>query len=322
MPLAGAAAGPTATLITGLAGAAATGISAATAPSAQVSGVIALPPELEAEQLRLIEQAIGDADKERKRSLAIADTLESRANIEAQVARGLLPREQALKEITRQNETIARTFGEEILNQVRTLSPALTREAEQLINQPLQEFKDPQVERELEQGKAALEERLVKELGPGYATSEAGIRALRAFDQGATELRSSTSRNVRNERTGRLSAVADVALRQGQSLFAGRESATGALAGGIYAGDQASKNLLEAQDARLKAADLGRLPFGLLQQFGAQRLSSDVKYGLQRFRGDAGTFGGRGFIDPNAPKPALSTDPFANRKPFGGTYSG
>lgn len=275
------------------------------------AGSIYLPPELEERQLELLNQAIEDFQRERARSMAIADSLESRARLQESVSRGLIPSEEAFKQITKQNEQLALAYGGELLKQVNELSGGITAEAKKLLTTPYQDFKDPTVERDIENGRVQLEEQLARQLGPGYAQSEAGIRALRAFEEGATNLRVQGSREA-VDRLGKISAVAS---NQFESLTRGRLAAEGSLVSGLYAGDKSFENLSNAQNQRYTAAQASLIPFAALQQFGQQNLSDDIveaiksgRYGKNfesdlekkraEFGGGQGTFGALSGINP------------------------
>lgn len=299
----GAAAGGvglgTATLVTGLAGAATTGLGLALQDTPTPAGLVKLPPELEQQQLDIIQQSIDDYQRERDRATAIASTLENRANMQAQVASGLIPQQQALQEITRQNEQIAKQFGTQILgltNQLGAdssfgigLENDIRAQAQRLVTGNYEDFKDPTVEREIQDGEQQMRERLARQLGPGWENSEAGMRAMEAFRQGSAELRS----NTRNQEVQRLGALTGVAqgTRQSQlalldSLQSGRNTAQGTLAAGIYAQNPASQNLIQAQQVGQQALNLGQVPFGQIQSFGQQELSGDILNAIQN--GNAG----------------------------------
>lgn len=299
-------------------GAAAQGLGAALQDDPRQAGIVRLQPELENKQLEIISQAIADAQRERERALAISQTLEDRARAQQAVAQGLVPRAEALSAITRQNEELAQRFGADITRTLDQLSSdtlgALNLDVEKDIRsqiqkelgQPLQEFKDPTVERELSEGRQRLEEQLMRTLGPGYANSDQGRRAMQMFDQSAVELRSRTSRESRNENVTRLGQFAQIAgstkqsqlaargsiLNTGQLLFQGRETTQDRLGQGIYAENAALDQLRQASALGQQAATIGQQPFGLLQQFGQQELSRDITRGIER-----GDFGNIGFND-------------------------
>jgi len=279
----------TATLVTGLAGAGVTGLGLALQDTPTPVGLVKLPPELEQQQLDIIQQSISDYQRERERAQAISGVLEQRANLQAQVASGLIPQQQALQTITRQNEQIAQQFGTQILgitNQMSAdsgfgvgLENDIRTQAQRLATGNYEDFRDPTVEREIAQGEQQLREQLARQLGPGYQNSEAGIRALEAFRQGTSELRS----NARNEAVQRLGTLTGVAQGTRASqlgllnyLQGGRDNAQQALAAGIYAQNPASQNLVQAAQLGQQALNLGQVPFGQLQSFGQQQLSGDI----------------------------------------------
>lgn len=307
-----AAALPGIALGTGIAGSVAQGIGAATSGGGP-SGLVKLPPEMEAKQIAILEQSIQDYERERTRTQAIADSLQQRSQLELDVSQGLIPKQDALAALTRQNEQIAKTFGDEVLGVVNNLSQDtvgalgfdlekdIRQEAQRLTGQRFEEFKDPQVERELVEGRARLEEELARRLGPGYATSEAGRRALSAFDQGGTELRSRVSRETRGAEVNRLGGLASIAgatkqsqlagrqsqMQFGELLFRGREASQDRLGQGFGISQQAQAGLGRAAQLGQSTTELGRVPFGLLQQFGSQDLSGDIRDAIE-----SGQFGG------------------------------
>lgn len=287
---------------------------AMTAEEQRTPGIVELPPEMEQEQIRIIQQSIEDFEKERARAAAVADQLYTRAQIESQVAEGLIPRREALEAITRQNEDIAQRFGDDILKTVDSLSKDtigalgydlekdIRQQAQKELQQPFSEFKDPQVERELEEGQIKLEEELARRLGPGYANSEAGIRALNAFKQGATELRTRVSRETRAESVNRLGALSNIAgqtkqsqlagrqsqMNFGELLFRGREASQDRLNQGFATASSVRQGMVQASQFGQQALNLSNIPFGQIQSFGQQELSDDIKNALQR-----GQYGGR-----------------------------
>ncbi len=293
---------------TAAAGVASTAIGAALQSDEKNPSIVKLPPELENQQLELISQAINDAKNERERSFAIANALEERARAQQAVAQGLIPRAEALATITRQNEELAQRFGVELERTLDQLSgdtlgaldygveKDIRSKIQTELGQDLQEYKDPTVERELEDGRRRLEEQLIQQLGPGYATSDQGRRAMQMFDQSATELRARTSRDFRMENAQRLGIFSQVAgqtkasqlagrgsiLQTGELLFKGRETTQDRLNAGIYAENPALANLSAAAEMGVNAAQIGKIPFSLLQQFGQQDISSDTWEGIQK----------------------------------------
>lgn len=307
---------------TAAAGVASTAIGAALQSDEKNPSIVKLPPELENQQLELISQAINDAKNERERSFAIANALEERARAQQAVAQGLIPRAEALATITRQNEELAQRFGVELGRTLDQLSgdtlgaldygveKDIRSKIQTELGQDLQEYKDPTVERELEDGRRRLEEQLIQQLGPGYATSDQGRRAMQMFDQSATELRARTSRDFRMENAQRLGIFSQVAgqtkasqlagrgsiLQTGELLFRGRETTQDRLNAGIYAENPALANLSAAAEMGVNAAQIGKIPFSLLQQFGQQDISSDTWNGIKE-----GNFAGLGFGNYETP---------------------
>jgi hypothetical protein len=296
----------TAAAIIGATGAVASGVGGALAPGG--SPQAKLPPEMEAQQLEIIQQSIDDMNKERERTSAIADTLTERGNLLIEVEKGLIPEKDALARITKQNQLIAEKFGSEILTQVGELSGDLGFESKlreagvDMLGKPLAEYKDPTVEREISEGKQALTEQLQHDLGPGWATSDAGIRAMRQFDQSSTEMRATASRSVRSEELGKLTALTNVGasvvgtrLNAGQGLFQGRQSAFNDLMAGMNS--SAGRNMLTtASQTGATTLDMGNTAFGQMTSFGQQNLSGDIIKSIEggNFMPEFQTFGEAG----------------------------
>jgi len=268
---------------------------AGTAIEASQGGMprVKLPPEMEAQQLEIIQESIDQAQLEAEKTGAISQSLFERGQTLMDVEQGLIPEKEALQKITQQNQIMAERFGDEILDQIGELSKDLDFESKlrdygvDMLGKPLEEFKDPTVEREISEGRIALEEQLTKQLGPGWQNTESGIRALRAFEQSSTEMRSDASREIRAEEMG----VYNTLLGAGQSIvgtrtgagsqmFQGRQAAYGNLLAGMNS--NAGANMFATgTNITGERMQYGNIPFSQMQQFGSQDLSGDIKGAIE-----------------------------------------
>jgi len=273
--------------------------------------VAELPPELELEQIRILQNQISAFEQESARTSIIADNLQSRANIYTGLADGLIPEQAAIQAINKQNEEIARNFGQEALRQVQLLSndqeeqldrnlrDTIRAETQRLAGaDPLAIGKDPRVEAEITRGRAQLEEELARRYGPGYADTEAGRRAFLSFEEGAQNLRFNSARE-RSDQLGRLSNIAGQTEGQrlaqnqqrqsfAQFLLGGREASVNQLGQATNLGLQAESL---GQQAFANAAQIGQsgvqlsqIPFSTLQSFGNQNISGTTRNLLESGR--------------------------------------
>lgn len=283
MPLAAVAAG------VGIAGAAAQGIGTAIGSGGGGSQQVKLPPELEAQQLGILQTQMEQFEQESQRTSAAADAITQRANILNQVQQGLIPTEEGLRQITTTNQQLADKFGDEILGQIGDLSKDLGLESmirdktQELLSQPLEEFKDPTIERQIGEGQRLLEERLNRQLGPDWKNSDAGIRALNAFNQSAIEARSTASRQMREEKINTLTGATGIAgsiigarTGAGQLMFEGRQSAISNLYAGMSSGQTGLGYLGQGAQLGASALEYGQYPMQSFQQFGSQNISKDT----------------------------------------------
>ena len=274
----------------GIAGSVAGGVGQAIGSGGGGTPQVKLPPELEAQQLGILQTQMEQFEQESQRTSAAADAITQRAEILNQVQQGLIPTEEGLRSITTMNQQLADKFGEEILGQIGDLSKDLGLESmirdktQELLSQPLEEFKDPTVERQIGEGQRLLEERLSRQLGPDWKNSDAGIRALNAFNQSAIEARSTASRQMREEKINTLTGATGIAgniigarTSAGQLMFEGRQSSISNLYAGMSSGQTGLGYL--AQGAQLGASGLeyGQYPMQSFQQFGSQALSGDTR---------------------------------------------
>lgn len=316
----------TAAAITGIAGAISSGIGAATADKGQPGFRVDLPPELEAEQLALIQQNLLDFERERQQIQEAVGLLEGIAQTQTELAQGLRPEKEALESLTRQTEQLGQLFGDKLpgvvegveqdIGDIRTalssfdFGTGLEEDIRSQVGKTLKagrEFKDPQVERELEEGRAKLRERLATQFGPGFENTDAGIRALQAFETGATELRFDVAEKGRSNEVARLQGLAGAAgsaqqsrlatlgsrisgrqtsaltgIQFGGQLFQGQQNALTRLGQGIGAQSLGADTLLSARELGSQGLGLADQPFGLLQQFGSQALSGDIQKALRK----------------------------------------
>jgi len=323
---------PEATLITGLTSAAATGASAALAGGGG-GKPIELPPDMEAEQVEVLEQQLADFEIERTRNQEAVRRLEGIADLQIDVASALVPDKDKLRQLTQQTQELALMFGDEIPEVISGVKEDLAAFASagfdveadireqiaQTVRETGREYKDPTVERNIEEGRTQLEERLAMQLGPGYSNTEAGIRALQAFEQGATEMRYNVSKEGRAAEASRLGALAGAAattsgsiaqrvgsrLQFGQLLFTGREQAGANLMSGLSAPNIGLNTLIQARELGRSGVEMAEIPMRGLQAFGSQELSRDIQraieqrgFGDGRFTSGGGSGGSGKFSAP------------------------
>ncbi len=279
--------------VVGIAGTVAGGVG--TALGSKQPGRVQLPTEMEAQELDIINTQVQQFENESIRTDATADAIFERGQILNDIQKGLIPTEEGLARITETNQLLADKFGEEILGQIGELSEDLGLESmirertETLISSPLEEFKDPTTERQIGEGRRVLEERLSRQLGADWRNSDSGIRALTAFEQSATELRSNASRNVRAEKLGLLTGATGIAgsiigarTAAGSLMFEGRQSSISNLFAGMSPSGQSGLGFM-GQGAQIggKALEYGQFPMQSFQQFGSQAISGDTKKGME-----------------------------------------
>jgi len=304
--LAGAAA------VTGIAGAVAGGVGGAIQAGQGPARAVNLPPELETVQIGQIQQNLADFEVERNQTLAAVGQLEDIAQTQLDVSQGLIPTQEGLQRLTEQTQRFGEQFGDLLPDVVEGIAQDLQsadfgtefeaqarEEAQRLLTQR-EDFKDPQVERELSEGRNKLRQRLAAQFGPGFENTEAGIRALQAFEQGATELRFDVSQRGRSQEVARLQGIIGGATQArgtqlatigakgqfAQQLFAGQQGALGRLTQQVGAQNIGAQTLLGARELGRTGLGLVQQPFGLLQAFGQQNISRDTRRLLQ-----AGTIG-------------------------------
>jgi len=286
--------------------------------------VVRLPPEAEAQQLEIIGQAVQDFESERARTLEAITALDQIGQTQIAIGEGLIPDSEGIQRLNQQTAEFGERFGQELpgvidaINQdfqgIRAqlgqfdneLESNIRDRTEEILTQDRGEFTDPSTERQIQEGRDQLVERLTQQFGPGFENTDAGIRALNAFEQGARETRFQVSEQGRSNEIARLQGLASAAgsarqselstlggrlsgLQAGQSLaaslFSGQQQALGTLSNQTVTGS----NLLSAGAGAFQGASQlaaqnqanAQNAFGLFQQFGSQRLSRDIRRNIE-----------------------------------------
>lgn len=250
-----------------------------------------LPPEMEAQQLEILKDSITALNQEMERTNAVANTLQERGQLMMDVSEGLIPEKEALQRITQQNQQLATRFGEEITGLLNDMS-GLGDLEDRLLEGDLEDFRDPVIEREIENNKRILEEEMQRSLGPGWRETEAGQRALQKMNETAMVMRSQGSRAYRQEQLGTYQTVLSGKMGQGQLLFQGRQATMGDLLGGAQQmSGFAGQMLGTSAELGQTRASMGYDTFGMMQQFGSQNLSNEIKDYIGTGNAGFGAFG-------------------------------
>lgn len=136
---------------------------------------------------------------------------------------------------------------------------------------------DPGVEQDLTRSRTSLQEELLKRLGPGYETSDPGIRAMNEFDRQANSIRFQV-RYGELSNADALSTNAQSALQRQQSQFLGNLqgvqnpfAVTSQMLGGA---GQTGANIVGQQQAQ----NFGAFNLGLQSsQIGASMINSGIQ---------------------------------------------
>lgn len=270
---------------------AATGAAGTAMTAAGVGGggtpQVKLPPELEAQQLQIIEQQIKDAQAASTRAGELSQMLGERASIVDGVANGFIPYSDGANAITQQNQLIAEKYGAETLN-ILGLEQTLRGKAEELATKTFEEFEDPRVEREIQNNQRLMEEQLTKDYGADWRNTEAGRRAMASFNESVSVMRTTASEQRRAEELNQLAGLTNVGLTLGENVFKGAAFGQNYLSANLASySDIANQTAGISTDIAGKGLEFSNVPFSTLQQFGSQNLSGDIKDSIKSGAGGA-----------------------------------
>lgn len=173
-------------------------------------------PEQDLQYLNDMDQQLSQLNTEITNTTALEEELITRNETQRAYLEGLLPREEAINKLAEQDQQIAERLGEksfEIIGRgfldeedkktTDQLEGIVAEEYRRSLSAEGQDYKDQVVERQITDRRRALEQGLAQRLGPGYATTEAGRRALEEFERNADELRYKSRQDNMNQITKR-----------------------------------------------------------------------------------------------------------------------
>lgn len=267
----------TAAAIIGTAGAVTSGVGTAMQGSQSPVGQIKLPPELEAQQLQIIDQQIMAAQEEANKASDLSNMLYERAQVMDSATKGFIPYSEYENTITKQNREIAEKYGAETLN-VLGFEQQLRGKAEDILAKSYDEYSDPSTEREITQTKQILEEQMSRDFGPDWRNTTAGQRAMASFNESVSVMRNTAQEQKRSSDINALTGLTGIGTTLGQGVFQGAGFGQNYLMGNLNTMSELTRATAStATDIGKSRLEYGNVPFGMMQSFGQQSLSGDIK---------------------------------------------